>query len=99
MVNTQQYLEQSKTTLSAPKIYTKVSKVPNIKNELIKKLKALKSKGAMDQKVYEKCYPTVDALPRFYGLPKIPKHGTPYVPWCPVAVPLSILRQDIWTTF
>ena len=80
VMDTDKYIEQTKSMLSDPKTYKKVNKVPNIKNELIKKLKHLKSKGAIDQATYDKCYPTVDALPRFYGLPKIHKPGTPLRP-------------------
>ena len=80
VMNSDKYVEQTKAMLSDTKTYKKVNKVPNIKNELIKKLKHLKSKGAIDQAIYDKCYPTVDALPRFYGLPKIHKPGTPLRP-------------------
>ena len=44
------------------------------------KLKDLKSKELIDQQLYNKLKPTDSPAPRFYGLPKIHKTGTPLRP-------------------
>ena len=53
---------------------------PTYKKELVSALQELKEKGATDTKLYRKLYPTTDAPPRFYGLPKIHKEGVPLRP-------------------
>ena len=53
---------------------------PTYKKELVSALQELKEKGATDTKLYRKIYPTTDAPPRFYGLPKIHKEGAPLRP-------------------
>ena len=80
VMDTNTYVDQANTMLSDNNTYTKVPKAPNIKKELIEKLRKLKKNDKISQRDYEKVYPTAEALPKFYGLPKIHKPGTPLRP-------------------
>ena len=59
-----------------------LSKDPTQKfqNKLVKLLKELKDRGALDNKTYWKIYPTVADVPKFNGLIKIHKAGYPLRP-------------------
>ena len=50
------------------------------KNKLIKICKKIKAQGGMNEEVYKEMYPTGAGIPKFYGLPKIHKAGTPLRP-------------------
>jgi hypothetical protein len=47
---------------------------------MIAKLRELKEKYNLSLDLYKKIYPTHDQPPRFYGLPKVHKNGTPLRP-------------------
>ena len=48
-----------------------------IKAQLITKLRRIKKDSNLDEGTYKAMYPTGCVLPKFYGLPKIHKTGTP----------------------
>ena len=50
------------------------------KNKLIALLKSIKAEGGINETTYRKLYPTGAGSPKFYGLPKIHKTGTPLRP-------------------
>ena len=51
-----------------------------IKTQLINKLRQIKKGRKLDEGMYKTMYPTGCVLPKFYGLPKIHKMGTPLRP-------------------
>ena len=51
-----------------------------LKNKLITKLKKIKLDTRMDDITYRRMYPTGVVIPKFYGLPKVPKENTPSGP-------------------
>ena len=50
------------------------------KTKLIALLKSIKAEGGINETIYKKLYPTGAGSPKFYGLPKIHKTGTPLRP-------------------
>ena len=50
------------------------------KTELINLLKNIKAEGGINEEIYIRMYPTGAGDPKFYGLPKIHKPGTPLRP-------------------
>ena len=50
------------------------------KNRLISILKNIKAEGGLTEEAYKSLYPTEAVSPKFYGLPKIHKPGTPLRP-------------------
>ena len=50
------------------------------KNKLINLLKTIKAEGGIDNNTYKRLYPTGEVPPKYYGLPKIHKQGTPLRP-------------------
>ena len=50
------------------------------KIKLITLLKSIKTEGGINEATYKKLYPTGAGSPKFYGLPKIHKEGTPLRP-------------------
>ena len=50
------------------------------KAKLISLLKSIKTEGGIDESTYKRLYPTGAGSPRFYGLPKVHKEGTPLRP-------------------
>ena len=50
------------------------------KTRLIALLKSIKAEGGINETTYKKLYPTGAGSPKFYGLPKIHKTGTPLRP-------------------
>ena len=50
------------------------------KNKLIALLKTIKTEGGINEATYKRLYPTGAGSPKFYGLPKIHKEGTPLGP-------------------
>ena len=59
--------------------YKEIPKDPTnkIKAQLITKLRRIKKDSKLDEGMYKTMYPTCCVLPKFYGLPKIHKTGTP----------------------
>ena len=51
-----------------------------LKNKLISFLKDIKQTGGLSTHKYKQLYPTSAVPPKFYGLPKIHKTGTPLRP-------------------
>ena len=47
------------------------------KTKLISLLKSIKTGGGIDDTTYKGLYPTGAGSPKFYGLPKVHKNGTP----------------------
>ena len=64
------------------KTYIKLKGDPTAKykREMVSILQDLKSKNVLTSAVYHKIYPTTDAPPKFYGLPKIHKDSIPLRP-------------------
>ena len=77
VIDNSDYESQALTPLQDENVYEKLNKDPTQKfqNKLIKLLKELKDKGAIDNKIYWKIYPSVADVPKFYGLIKIHKAG------------------------
>ena len=50
------------------------------KTKLIALLKSVKTEGGINESTYKRLYPTGAGSPKFYGLPKIHKEGTPLRP-------------------
>ena len=50
------------------------------KTKLIALLKSIKTVGGINESTYKRLYPTGAGSPKFYGLPKIHKEGTPLRP-------------------
>ena len=50
------------------------------KTKLIALLKSIKTEGGINESTYKRLYPTGAGSPKFYGLPKIHKEGTPLRP-------------------
>ncbi|XP_072022412.1 uncharacterized protein [Amphiura filiformis] len=76
------YEEKANALLQDVNVYERLQKDPTQKyqTKLIKLLKDLKDKGAIDSRTYWKLYPTVCDVPKFYGLIKIHKAGAPLRP-------------------
>ena len=51
-----------------------------LKTKLISLLKQIKAEGGMNETTYKRLYPTGAGSPKFYGLPKVHKQGTPLRP-------------------
>ncbi|XP_072033380.1 uncharacterized protein [Amphiura filiformis] len=76
------YEEKANALLQDVNVYEQLKKDPTQKyqTKLIKLLKDLKDKGAIDSRTYWKLYPTVCDVPKFDGLIKIHKAGAPLRP-------------------
>ena len=51
-----------------------------LKNRLISLLKQIKTEGGINDATFKRLYPTGAGSPKFYGLPKVHKQGTPLRP-------------------
>ena len=71
----QALLQDSNTYQVLPKDPT-----PQLKNKLITLLKIIHQTGGLNTNKYKQLYPTSAIPPKFYGLPKIHKTGTPLRP-------------------
>ena len=82
VLDTETYHQKCSALLSDDKTYQKLSRDPTqgYKKQLVSILKDLKDKGAIDQALYYKLYPTTETPPKFYGLPKIHKKDNPLRP-------------------
>ena len=54
--------------------------INKLKAKLIQKLKRIKRETNLEEGMYTTMYPTSCTAPKFYGLPKIHKNGTPLRP-------------------
>ena len=93
LLNTDDYKNKCKAMLNDEQTYMRLKRdpTPTYKKELVSSLQELKEKGATDTKLYRKIYPTTDAPPRFYGLPKIHKEG---VPLCPIVSTVNTITYQ-----
>ena len=75
------YNNKARDLLNTP-AYKEIPKDPTnrIKTQLITKLRKIKKDSKLDEGMYRTMYPTGCVLPKFYGLPKIHKTGTPLRP-------------------
>ena len=76
-----EYIKKSEDLLNQA-TYTALTKDPTnkCKNKLINLLKTIKAEGGIDNNTYKRQYPTGAVPPKYYGLPKIHKKGTPLRP-------------------
>ena len=81
IMNKDDYINKSKELLDTS-TYKKIPEDPTNKqkNKLISILRNIKAEGGLDEESYRKMYPTGAVSPKFYGLPKIHKQGTPLRP-------------------
>ena len=76
------YTNKAQTLLQDTNTYKVLKKdlTSQLKNELINLLKDIKQAGGLSTNKYKQLYPTSAVPPKFYGLPKIHKVGTPLRP-------------------
>ncbi len=77
-----QYDEKARDLLSDKNTYELLKRDPTsgYKKQVVAVLQKLQDSGAIDRKQYLKLYPTGEAPPAFYGLPKIHKIAIPLRP-------------------
>ena len=83
IMDQQDYNNKAHALLQDTNIYRVLNKdpTPQLKNELITLLKNnIKQSGGLSTQKYKQLYPTSAVPPKFYGLPKIHKTGTPLRP-------------------
>ena len=76
------YYNQKAEALLQESAYRPIPNDPTnkYKNKLIALLKSIKTGGGINETTYKKLYPTGAGSPKFYGLPKMQKEGTPLRP-------------------
>ena len=81
VVDKEDYINKAKHLLHQSN-YKKINSDPTTKhkNKLIGLLKTIKTQGGMNDNLYKRLYPTGANAPKFYGLPKVHKDGTPLRP-------------------
>ena len=86
------YTDKALSLLTDTSTYRNNNKDPTIKlkNKLTQTLKDIKQTGGLSEHNYRKVYLTSAIPPKFYGLHKIHKSGTPSDPLCPAGVPLHM---------
>ena len=79
IMDKKEYMDKAIGLLSDTNTYRTIPKDPTnkLKNKLIGILKDIKQTGGLKDSTYCKVYPTSAVPPKFYGLPKINKVGTP----------------------
>ena len=79
IMDKQQYMDKATALLQDTNTYRTIPKDPTnkLKNKLIGILRDIKQTGGLKDTTYHKAYPTSAVPPKFYGLPKIHKVGTP----------------------
>ena len=82
IMDQQDYINKAQTLLQDTNTYRVLPKDPtsHLKNKLISLLKDIKQTGGLCTLKYKQLYPTSAVPPKFYGLPKIHKAGTPLRP-------------------
>ena len=76
-----EYIKKSEDLLNQPTYKALTTDPTNkYKNKLINLLKTIKAEGGIDNNTYKRLYPTGAVPPKYYGLPKIHKQGTPLRP-------------------
>ena len=78
VLDREDYNKKARDLLNTP-VYKEIPKDPTkrIKGQLITKLRRIKKDSKLDEGTYRTMYPTGCVPPKFYGLPKIHKTGTP----------------------
>ena len=81
VMDKEDYINKAKELLGQL-AYKKLDRDPTnkIKAKLITKLRTIKRETRLDEGMYKIMYPTSCVPPKFYGLPKIHKTGTPLRP-------------------
>ena len=82
IMDQQDYNNKAQALLQDTNTYKVLSKDPtsHLKNKLINLLKDIKQSWGLSTQKYKQLYPTSAVPPKFYGLPKIHKTGTPSDP-------------------
>ena len=82
IMDQQDYTDKTQALLQDTNTYKVLPKDPTsqLKNKLINLLKDIKQTGGLSTQKYKQLYPTSAVPPKFYGLPKIHKTGTPLRP-------------------
>ena len=82
IMDKQDYTSKAHTLLENTKTYKVLNKDPTtrLRNKLIQTLKDIKQSEGLSDHNYRKPYPTSAVPPKFYGLHKIHKVGTPSGP-------------------
>ena len=82
IMDQQDYNNKAEALLQDTNTYKVLPKdpTPQLKNKLITLLKSIKQTGGLSTQKYKQLYPTSAVPPKFYGLPKIHKTGTPLRP-------------------
>ena len=82
VMDQQDYSNKAQALLQDTNTYKVLPKdpTPQLKNKLITLLKNIKQTGGLSTQKYKQLYPTSAVPPKFYGLPKIHKAGTPLRP-------------------
>ena len=82
IMDQEDYTNKALTVLQDTNTYKVLPKdlTSQLKNKLIYLLKDIKQTGGLTTNKYKQLYPTSAVPPKFYGLPKIHKTGTPLRP-------------------
>jgi hypothetical protein len=82
LLDKEEYISKCHDLLGDNRTYKKLKSDPTekYKRELISTLRKLKESCNIPYDIYKRMYPTNDQPPRFYGLPKVHKTGTPLRP-------------------
>ena len=81
VMDREDYNSKSEELLHTPTYQIfKTDPTNKIKNKLISLLKTIKAEGGISETTYKKLYPTGATTPKYYGLPKVHKEGTPLRP-------------------
>ena len=82
IIDQEDYTNKAQALLQDTNTYKVLPKDPSsqLKNKLITLLKDIKQTRGLSTQKYKKLYPTSAVPPKFYGLPKIDKTGTPLRP-------------------
>ena len=82
IMDQQDYNNKAQALLQDTNTYKVLHKdpTPQLKNKLITLLKNIKQTGGLSTQKYKQLYPTSAVPPKFYGLTKIHKTGTPLRP-------------------
>ena len=80
------YMDMAQSLLVDSNTYKTITKNPTneLKNKLSQTLRGIKNQGGLSDHRYRKVCPTSAVAPKFCGLPKIHKIGTPSGPLFPV---------------
>ena len=82
VMDRQDYKDKAFSLLYDTNTCRTINKDPTTKlrNQLINTLKGIKQTGGLNDSIYKKVYSTSAVAPKFYGIPKIHKVGTPFRP-------------------